>query len=194
MELAAKEKEKEIARLRALQEREQDRQAELDALKAKRNQESAEREWRRKELEEAVKKKETEDMLREAREEQLKYKELSQAVEVAKNEAEFNRVLRVQREEIAKEQEKVMLQQQNKEEFCQDIRAQIREKEQVKISERNKFFEEGTKLAEEARARREKIEQIKEKKIQELKEMGVPQKYLNEVLRKMHNPLPVGVR
>ncbi len=66
-----------------------------DALKAKRNQEAAEREWRRKEMEEAVKKKETEDMLRMAREEQLKYKELSQAVEVAKNEAEFNRVLRL---------------------------------------------------------------------------------------------------
>ena len=45
-------------------------------------------------MEEAVKKKETEDMLKRAREEQLKYKELSQAVEVAKNEAEFNRVLR----------------------------------------------------------------------------------------------------
>ena len=65
-----------------------------DALKARRNQEAAEREWRRKEMEEAVKKKETEDMLKKSREEQLKYKELSMAVEVAKNEAEFNRVLR----------------------------------------------------------------------------------------------------
>lgn len=189
-----KEKEKEIARLRSLQEREQDRQAELDALKARRNQEAAEREWRRKEIEEAVKKKETEDMLKKSREEQLKYKELSMAVEVAKNEAEFNRVLRVQKEEIAKEAEKERMLQKQKNEFCQDIRAQIREKEQVKINERNQFFEEGTKLAEEARARREKIEQIKDKKIQELKEMGVPDKYLNEVIRKMNNPLPVGVR
>ena len=76
---------------------------------------------------------------------------------------------RVQREEIAKEEEKERLLQMKRNEFCQDIRAQIREKEQVKIGERNQVFEEGTKLAEEARARRAKIDHIKEKKIQELK-------------------------
>ena len=43
------EKEKEIARLRALQERAQDKQAEKDALRAKRHQEAYEREWRQKE-------------------------------------------------------------------------------------------------------------------------------------------------
>merc|ERR1712226_1322829 len=120
--------------------------------------------------------------------------ELSQAVEVAKNEAEFNRVLRVQKEEIAKEEEEERLNLAKRDEFCKDIRAQIREKEQVRIGERNQFFEEGTKLAEEARTRREKIDKIKEKKIQELKEMGVPDKFRNEVLKKMNTPLQVGVR
>ncbi|CAH1270302.1 CFAP20 [Branchiostoma lanceolatum] len=43
------EKEKEIARLGALQERAKDFQAEKDALRAKRNQEQREREWREKE-------------------------------------------------------------------------------------------------------------------------------------------------
>ena len=41
-------KEREIQRLRSLQERAQDRQAEEDALRAKRNQEQNEREWREK--------------------------------------------------------------------------------------------------------------------------------------------------
>ena len=75
----------------------------------------------------------------------------------------------MQKEEIAKEAEKEREVQKNKDSFCKDIRAQIREKEQVKIGERNAFFEEGTKLAEEARARREKIDKIKQKKITELK-------------------------
>ena len=42
------EKEKEVARLRALQERASDEQAERDALRAKRAQEQNERQWRRK--------------------------------------------------------------------------------------------------------------------------------------------------
>ena len=47
------EKEREVARLRALQERARDEQAERDALRAKRAQEQSEREWRKKEAEEA---------------------------------------------------------------------------------------------------------------------------------------------
>ena len=46
----------ELSRLRAQQERAQDKQAERDALKAKRRQEEFEREWRRKQKEEAEKK------------------------------------------------------------------------------------------------------------------------------------------
>ena len=42
------EKEKEVARLRALQERASDEQAERDSLRAKRAQEQNERQWRRK--------------------------------------------------------------------------------------------------------------------------------------------------
>ena len=56
LELQKIEKEKEIARLRAMQEREQDKQAEKDALRARRHQEAYEREWRKKEREEATKK------------------------------------------------------------------------------------------------------------------------------------------
>ena len=50
------EKEHELSKMRAQQERAQDKQAERDALKAKRRQEEFEREWRRKQKEEAEKK------------------------------------------------------------------------------------------------------------------------------------------
>ena len=53
--------------------------------------------------------------------------------------------------------------------YAQEIRQQIREKEQVRIQERSKFFEEGVKLDQEARARRHKIDDIKRKKLQELR-------------------------
>ena len=50
-----------------------------------------------------------------------------------------------------------------------DVRAQIRKKEQERIAERNAFFEEGVKLDEEARARRARLDEVKRKKLHELR-------------------------
>lgn len=87
-------KEKETARLRALQERARDEQADRDALRAKRAQEQAEREWRKKEAEEARKKAETEAMLIDARKNQMQQKEHYLAVQAQRERNEFERVLR----------------------------------------------------------------------------------------------------
>jgi hypothetical protein len=87
-------KEREVARLRSLQERAHDLQAEKDALRAKREQERKEREWREKEKQEAIKKKNTDEEMKVAREWQIKNKEHFMAVEAAKDRAEFERVLK----------------------------------------------------------------------------------------------------
>lgn len=49
------------------------------------------------------------------------------------------------------------------------VRQQIQEKEAHRVQERNAFFEEGVRLDEEARARRAKLEDIKRKKLEELR-------------------------
>ncbi len=82
-----------MARLRALQERARDEQAERDALRAKRAQEQAEREWRQKEAEEMRMKAETEAMLKKARAEQMEQKEHFLAVQAQRERADFERVL-----------------------------------------------------------------------------------------------------
>lgn len=41
-----------------------------------------------------------------------------------------------------------------------DVRKQIRDKEQIKISERNAFFEEGIKMETEAKQRRARLESV----------------------------------
>lgn len=87
-------KEKETARLRALQERARDEQADRDALRAKRAQEQAEREWRKKEADEARKKAEVEAMLIDARKNQMQQKEHYLAVQAQRERNEFERVLR----------------------------------------------------------------------------------------------------
>ena len=85
------EKEREVARLRALQERASDEAAERDALRAKRAMEEAERDWRRKEAAEQRQKAETSAMLLKAREMQMKQREHFMAVEAARERAEFEK-------------------------------------------------------------------------------------------------------
>ncbi|XP_030834284.1 cilia- and flagella-associated protein 45 [Strongylocentrotus purpuratus] len=178
------EKEKEIARLRAMQERAKDYQAEKDALRAKRNQEQREREWRQKEKEEVIIKAETEFMLKEAREVQVQNKEHFLAVQAQRERAEFERVLRAQQEAMNKDRAEEEETKYNRLTHADDVRKQIREKEQIRVSDRNAFFEEGVKINDEARDRRAKLDAIKKKKLGELRDAGVPDKYCAEVERK----------
>ncbi|XP_072165777.1 cilia- and flagella-associated protein 45-like [Diadema setosum] len=178
------EKEKEIARLRAMQERAKDYQAEKDALRAKRNQEQREREWRQKEKEEAIIKAETEQMLKEAREVQVQNKEHFLAVQAQRERAEFERVLRAQQEAMERDRMEDQEKKHQRHSHADDVRKQIREKEQLRVSDRNAFFEEGVKINEEARERRAKLDAIKKRKLNELRDAGVPDKYCAEVERK----------
>lgn len=65
-----------------------------DALRARRNQEAAEREWRRKDKEQTKKKLEKKERLKAARLEQVTQKERMLSVEAGRERAEFERVLR----------------------------------------------------------------------------------------------------
>ncbi|XP_029423094.1 cilia- and flagella-associated protein 45 isoform X2 [Nannospalax galili] len=184
-----REKEKEIARLRAIQEKAQDYRAEQDALRAKRNQEAADREWRRKEKENAQKKMETEEKLRKSRLEQVAFKEHTLAVQVQRERDEFERILRAQREQIEKEK----LEQEKKATGClqhaNELRRQVRENQQRQVQNRLATFEEGRRLKEEAQKRRERIEDIKKQKLEELRATGLPEKYCIEAEHKA-NILP----
>lgn len=65
-----------------------------DELRARRNQESANREWRRKERELAAKKAHEEAMLKAAYLEQVRCKEHLLSIEAGREKAEFERVLK----------------------------------------------------------------------------------------------------
>lgn len=184
------EKEKEIARLRAQQERAKDTQAEKDALRAKRNQEEAEREWRRKEREEAAKKISTEEMLKAARRDQVANKDHFLAVQAARDRAEFERVLDAQRTATNKDEIAELHHAKKRQDYAQDVRTQIKEKEKLRVNARQNFFEEGIKLDQEAKERRQKLDEIKKRKLRELRDAGVSDKYVNEVARRIEAPPP----
>ncbi|XP_044800091.1 cilia- and flagella-associated protein 45 isoform X2 [Bubalus bubalis] len=188
-----REKEKEIARLRAMQEKAQDYQAEQDALRAKRNQEVADREWRRKEKENAQKKMETEAKLRKSRLEQVAFKEHALAVQVQRDRDEFERILRAQREQIEKERLEEEKKATGRLQHANELRRQVRENQQKQVQARIATFDEGRRLKEEAQKRRERIEDIKRKKLEELRATGLPEKYCIEAERKANIPVNTSV-
>lgn len=149
-----KDKEKEVARLRALQERDRDHKAEQDEIRARRNQEAAGREWRKKEKEQTLKKLEVEEKLKAARLEQVTHKEHLLSIEAGRERAEFERVLRAQQELIEKEREREGQRHQQIQRHAEAVRQQVREREMQAITQRREMFREGDRLEEEARNRR----------------------------------------
>ncbi|KAM6946476.1 cilia- and flagella-associated protein 45 [Aplochiton taeniatus] len=182
-----REKEKEVARMRALQEKDRDHKAEQDELRARRNQEAAEREWRKKEKEQTRKKAEEEARLKAARLEQVIHKEHLLSIEAGRERTEFERVLRAQQDAIARQKEKEEKHHEKVLRHADGVRQQVREREQQAAAQRRELFKEGERLNEEARQRRVRLDEIKEKKLRELKAAGLPEKYCNEVERKVHN-------
>ncbi|XP_032898527.1 cilia- and flagella-associated protein 45-like [Amblyraja radiata] len=180
-----REKAVEVARLQALQERAQDIKAEQDELRAKRSQEAAERDWRRKELDDEKKKAKLNAVLKESRSTQIQQKQHFLAVQANKERQEFERVLKVQKEQMEKEQMEEDDKRHGRTRFATDLREQIREKEQKHIAERAAFFEEGKRLKEEAHQRRVRLDQVKQKKLDELRSVGLPEKYCHQIERRL---------
>ena len=104
-----KAKEEETARLRAQQERAQDKQSEIDELRARRYQEAYEREWRDKEAAAAERQRIIQEDLLIAREAQQQAKIKQMADQAMAERAEFERILRANREKEAEESAQVRI-------------------------------------------------------------------------------------
>ncbi|KAH6566542.1 hypothetical protein BASA62_006638 [Batrachochytrium salamandrivorans] len=180
------EREVELARLRAAQEKMSDKQAQQDALRAQRAFEAHEREWRRKEQEAAEKQMQQEMDLRHERFKQQRSREHAIHIEAQKMKQEFYENLQRQKETEEKLLREEQMRAQKNMIYAQDVKAQIKEKELSRRKTREDFFLEGIRLAHERSEKKFKIDQIKSRKIQELRGMGVPEKYCSEIERQVH--------
>jgi len=179
------EKELEIAKLRAAQERASDLQAERDALRAKRHEEATEREFRRKTREEAAKKKAIDHEMAIAREEQITNKRRLMAQQAARERAEFDFQLKIQQEVTKVNIEKDNVRASQQQIYAKEVRDQIRERESQRISERKQFFEETINMDRDIEQKKQQLEEVKRKKLRDLKDSGVPEKYVSEVARRI---------
>ncbi|KAK2577371.1 hypothetical protein KPH14_003487 [Odynerus spinipes] len=180
-------KEQEKERLATQAKHTQDLQAQIDTINADRVQEEVEREWRRKEKEEALKKIETINHLRKEREEQIQSKRLMQAIEIERDKREFERILHVQKAAFCRDQKHREKKQQAALVHRSEILKQVNEKERERIQARQKMFEEGLAIRTQAAMRKKKLQDAMERKCEEMRENKVPEIYINEVKRMIEN-------
>ncbi|KAI8811517.1 tumor suppressor, Mitostatin-domain-containing protein [Cladochytrium replicatum] len=126
--LAAKkaEREKELARLRAAQQKISDKQAQQDALRAQRAFEAYERDWRRKEKEQAERQAAQEKELRAQRLEQQRARENAIAVEAHKMKEEFYENLKRQKEIEEKLQAEEMLRAEKNRKYSMEVKVRFK--------------------------------------------------------------------
>merc|ERR550514_1597370 len=177
-------KERETLRLRAMQEKMADKQAELDALRAKRAIEEAERQWRKTQQLAAEREEAIQSSLDQAREAQKLEKERRLIEQAQQEKEEFDRILRVQREaesvEAAAKQKKMHA----AHEHMEELQAQILMNAEVRKKNRMDFLDEGVQQRARMEAGRLKLEGIKAEKLQTLQVAGVPNKYTVDLANK----------
>lgn len=179
-------KDREFRKLLAQQERAMDTQGKRDELAARRAAEEKERMQRQKEAREAEERRANAIALNEARKAQIEIMQKQRALQAMAEKDDFVRTLQAQ-EELIKTQQvadaaAVTRRTQNRDAVLE----QIREKEEALISERKAFFAEGVKIDQEAKARRARLEAIKQRKLDELVASGLEGDYLNTVKRQIN--------
>lgn len=181
------EKERDVQRLRDLQEKASDRQSEIDALRAKRAAELADRQAREKERREMeIRAKKNQELL-EVRKLQSLEKEQRLQEQAKQEKSEFQRIIyeqKVQRDyEAQVEQEKAS----HMKAHSEQLKKQIAINEEKKKQEKREFLEDGKKVRDNLTNERHLIEYIKEEKLNELYSIGIDDKYTTELKKKKIN-------
>jgi len=178
------EKEREVARLREMQEKANDRQAELDALRAKRAVEMGERLAREKERTEAEKRHHNNHELFEVRKLQSLEKEKRLEEQAKQDRDEFQRIIVTQKQDRDLE---LKLEQERKgkiKEHADELKKQIALNEEKKKQDKRDYLEEGKKVKDNLTHQKRLLEDIKSNKLQHLKEHSIPDKYHYDLAKK----------
>ena len=177
------EKEKEVQKLREMQEKAADKILELDTLRAKRAAEENEREARIAEKNEIIKKKKILDELIKSNNRQ-KIQKRNQLAEQAKQEqAEYERIIKKQLEDMERERKIEEERKKMRYDNTKDLRKMIKIREEKEKLEAKEILEEGRKIRQNNDLWRQRMEKIKQEKIQKLKDLNVEPIYIADLER-----------
>lgn len=143
--------------------------------------EEVEREWRRKEKEEAIKRAEKLKKIEMDRKEQIYGRRMIQAMEMERDRREFEKILNVQREAICRDEKVRETKEREARRYRSEILRQVNEKERERIEDRRKIFEEGLAMRAQVEMRKKKLREAMERKCEEMRANKVPESYINEV-------------
>jgi len=178
------EKEREVQRLRDLQEKVSDRQAEMDALRAKRAAELAERKAREKERNEAEQRAKMNQDLFEARRMQALEKEMRLQEQAQQERDAFQQIIYQQKAErdleLQTEQQRLAMIKNH----ASQLKKQIAINEEKTRQDKRNYLEEGKKIKDKLAHEKRVLEQIKTEKLVELKGQNIPTKYQAELAKK----------
>ncbi|KAL3684131.1 hypothetical protein R1sor_002153 [Riccia sorocarpa] len=174
-------REMETARLRAMQERAQDKQAVIDGVRALRVQEEHERQWREKERAEAERIRLMHEDLERAREEQKVYKLKLLADQAHEEQMAYYRIAQSQRAALVEARRQAQLAHEAAINNKEAVLTQIKKNEEKKAKELREKFEEGERMKQKLRVEKLRLEDIKQRKLKQLEKERVPPKYLVEL-------------
>jgi len=167
-----------------MQEKAADKAAEMDALRAKRATEAAERTARDKEKQEKKRLEAINAELNAARKQQQAEKERRLGEQAKFERDEFERIIEVQMQQEEAERQRQAEEAHMRKRHASELRTQIAAREEKALQERRDFLEEGNVIRAAIGSERKKLEKIKGRKIAELEKAGVPEKYRAELARK----------
>ena len=177
------EKEREVQKLREKQEKAQDKQAELDALRAKRAYEQSEREARIKEKNEMLLRQQKIKELIASNEKQRADKQKQLAEQARQEQLEYQGIVKKQLEDIEKERRLEEDKKKKLYENTKDLKKLIKLKEEKERLKSREKLEEGRKAKQNMDDWRLRMLKIKNQKIQELRDLGVEEKYIADLER-----------
>jgi len=177
-------KEAETIRLRKMQEKFADRQSEIDAIRAKRAFEQADRLARDKERKEAELRSEMNRELLDARRLQYLEKERRLQEQARAERDEFQRIIQNQKAE--RELEVIMDEEKRNRMYdhSNQLKKQIAINEEKKSQSKRVSLEEGRKIKDKLFMEKMVLENLKTRKIAELNSYDIPTKYTSELGRK----------
>jgi len=177
-------KEAETIRLRKLQEKFADRQAEIDAIRAKRAFEQADRLAREKERKEAEHRSQMNEELLAVRKLQGLEKERRLQEQAKVERDEFQRI--IQNQKIERELEEMMEEEKRRviNDHANQLKKQIAINEEKKMQSKRMSLEEGKKIKDKLYMEKMLLKNLKTKKIKELNSYDIPTKYTTELNKK----------
>eukprot|EP01041_Mallomonas_annulata_P012378 gene12378-26035_t len=179
--LLDRQKKERQAKLLAMQERSQNKQAEVDELRARRAEESREREARRREREDAEKKRIEMSRVMDDRSKQAEAKREREEIERRMTENEFRKTLEYSESQSISEQREALRKKEAAKHHRDQVQKQIEEAEMARKRERAQKFEEGAKLREVEVRQLAELAVMKDHMLKNLEGKGIDPVYLTEM-------------